>query len=459
MTAKITVSGNIGIFTGGTVLTTAADIANYVRTFMAEGSTDPDTAVAKLAALSDDQIVAAIEALDLEGEEPDDADLLIEDAVSKLQPGKPAEKEAPTDAEMKVQAANVSSMFTAADRIAAELDKAEHVTSIVLSDLKAAEDVATNAPRLLRALIQDRGADFVASLPRPGSEKKDVGENEPFDVYKRTESTGKGGHVEKTYFFMNEIADRTTKGREITQAINDLANGTGQYALYKDKMSAETEGGKLAQRRLNHRNMFKKALSLHYKFQDVRTYGIGADWATVPSDKKDGNGNAVRVITDSRVCIALWDKNASPPVSINMDVGKFLNLDLDKATKAGGGFDNLLATMKKKRKTSGNTGNGAAGETNKEGDKTPAVTNVNQANAVLAQLAGYLETTSAKAGIWTILNARKPDGKPADGSDDLLTLIFGTAEALGEWTSDPKLQERWIEWVKKNPGEPKKQAA
>lgn len=252
--------------------------------------------------------------------------------------------------------------------------------------------------------------------PVPGSKKKDVGDNEPFDryEYKNTE-----GNTVKASFYGNVAKDHPI-GAAILKRKEDVNNDAGLSDGDKRRKKSDIDAeftafqGKLrmAVAAYFHIKAMRKA------FPKVVNVGYAMTGKDVDNMKIDlSSPNIIRITSRVKDGVARY-----------FTIPNFLRLDIEKATAAGGSYEDIITSNKR-----------AQDDENPDEEKHVTIkTNRDFEDATIATL-NYLnfkfkDTVNTK----DILAFYK-----GAGSDARLRTLFDLAEVLTKITGIKELRDRY----------------
>lgn len=276
-----------------------------------------------------------------------------------------------------------------------------------INRVQTAKEEVLRGPVVIRNdLVRLFGATALRATAIPGTgTKTNPGKpNAPKDRYVYPKPKADGTPGEGVGWFWNDVVDFTPEGKKIIAEI----------AAIKEKMAkgggTRISDGKPLSRlesRLNTlRNQTKTAARLEHQIAAFEAYGLEVnlqyddDKETEPTRTKD---QVYYVNPKARA--KEWNI-----VSLNA----FLGYDVDKATKAGGTFKNLLDTAKRGTQS---------GSTTQDAAKVPAIANQDMAQDYIYETAAWgtaLTDDKSKEAEFTHL----VDRLSKEGSDDYLSAVF-----------------------------------
>ena len=422
---KVIISGDIGSFKTGQVLSDDAKIASYYRTCVNEGADKPTT-------MTDEDILACVYAHQDETMTPDDLDMVrIEQIESGRVPVDDTEPVTNDDANGKVESISAAReemkrASEVADRFTAELnaDIAEFISAKKTVNLKALQ---------FKLKLETVFGKAMLAWPIPGSTKKGndekfgVGNNQPFDKYSRYVA-GSGKKTVASSFY-GDIIDRTVFGKDNAKRRAQIIDSGSTDAKVKATAPAEYKRLSTADRKVvldqidNDRttaiSLIGRAVELFQKENEVRD-GLPLISFRYAADK-DGNihGRKVMVLT-----------NKSDGVTEAMTIGMFKSINVAAATLLGGNLGDVLETL------------GATDEEEEEKDQDGvAVMTLDTFAAAAADVLNFLEVTEEDGGKLGLFYARL--NKEGPDTDHELATYFKLKAQLELICSKPKFQERF----------------
>lgn len=367
---RVVVSGDLGAYTKGDVLTKDMDIADYLRTGYDEGADKPYTG-------TDDQILAIAKSIPFkatEGEDPategsSDWEIEIQEIMESRSRSNEmtgsADKPLP-DTRSDVAIASVSG--TTAHLVAAKLDANPHFREWLLAGAYAPEGVKVSPLNMLRGYLEVYGLTPDNDGYVSGFEKSILFQEIPSPDAKPSESYLKdhGDKVAKadykkfaefklsngeTYNWYEDAFDNMELGKTISaelKAISDGSPGAGKQT--------KTRTGEYASISLSHLKIkrdlwntrrtaalkcLKQGIAACYQWRDVLVDMAGRVGVKFAMDNR-GKPNAT--ISEGFSTIIVYDKR-SPEFATPYSVSGFNNLDVAKANGDGvGTYDDLIAS-------------------------------------------------------------------------------------------------------------------
>lgn len=228
-----------------------------------------------------------------------------------------------------------------------EDDKAqEEITACIDATMKAKAS-AVDVYALFRRIYTK---DELDAMPYPGTEAKDVGENQKPDIVKTTDNTGK--KITKTW--TNDFVSTLRRGKELENKIVDIKKEQktpGSVPALKGKGSEglAAELSDATARRNALRNMVKRAISVHHQYEAINAMPLvsirwikGKDGQTVMPDKC-GTAKG-RPVTGAPKPLWMFTTADAGEDGRDFSVTQMLAMDPAKALKAGGTLADLVAT-------------------------------------------------------------------------------------------------------------------
>jgi hypothetical protein len=309
---QITVTGNIGTFKGGQVLTTDKDIVRYHRVMVNEGADKPTT-------MSDDAILAAVKSVEGDSEDAEMA------RVALLETG----------GAVSVSAVNMSSL-TGVPAEAAKLAAIAAKDASLMSHVHELSEANVMQKRkgltVALSLGEAYTADELAQFPIPGTETG----NNP-DRYTVEGKNAKGVKTNKKRSFYRDFAEFTPEGAELKAKLQSIRDDASLGDKEKETRAAglETRLDYLA-------SVYASAVAFIVQLETINT--MFADKVEAVIQEGDDGEGSYSNSTKPMLVIDLIKKGESKVMS----VGAFLALK-PKAAE-GKGFKELIATSSRKGK-------------------------------------------------------------------------------------------------------------
>lgn len=369
---SVTVSGDIGEFTAGDVLTTDLDIAEYFRTQMLEGNDGKFD-------MDDAQIIGVVRAVPYvatEGEEAgsSDWDIAVCLAIEARMAGnvEPTEVENVTGRTLPDTRSAIA-VDLAPGAYGAWLDQNEAWRNAMHKAAMAPIDNALAPLHVGLATLAAHGVDIklngevttfksdMDGRPIPGSEPSDkylkdnngsvrTGDRYLFARYK---IKPKGSTTLVPYDYWKSVVDATAEGKAWLTELGHLKDAmpgakedrgpSGPYAKYsktlKQGMKRKAEMGYNGMSR-----GIQAFIGAWFVMRDIGTHAtlsknIGVAFqATTPGREP--------LVIDSVQPIVIWDKTVERGESKSYTVTSFANLDIEKAIAAGGTYTDVIESTK-----------------------------------------------------------------------------------------------------------------
>lgn len=269
---QVTVTGDLGSFKTGQVLTTGKEIADYHRVVLNEGADEPTS-------LSDEQIVTVVRTIAGDSE---DAEVERVGALQTFEQGlsdtddttddtETDDRSSPTQAQpdeiIQTEAA-ATGIRAAAIQMAALIATDTALMAELNGDLDAKERITVAPLKTMIRLRNIKGLDLDAA-PVPGS-KPVKGSNLMADRNKiMVRKTDGSGMVQKTVSFYDLLAASLPEGKRLDNAIAALDKAKADTSKAIRIGDHASDRAALVARRTNLRASIRKGVALHLQFKAV----------------------------------------------------------------------------------------------------------------------------------------------------------------------------------------------
>lgn len=413
---SFTVTGDIGAFTAGQVLTDEANVATYYRTVANEGADRPTK-------LTDKDILAIV--LSVEGDN-EDAEM---ERVSLIEAGKvPA---------ANVPKANVTMSAARKELEALELgkraDNNDTLTAHLVKVSDAKQWLSSCAYFIMKDFEAQYGRDVLLTFPIIGARSHDendlpTGHPNP-DCYKRPTKRKGGGKGQAMDYWHKHFAAGLKPIREMHDAIaaekakeGAAKLGERQLEAFENKYSARIESatGKVKQA-LELFQQLERAANYPacvISWEKERVFKWEDDGTTPVIDPKTKRQAFTWEVAEVEKPIYVEDADKETKLYYQYSIQQFLSLDFDKANENGGTFEALIDTVKREPRNEDEDGVGII-----IADKEDALTAING-------LASYLSEKANKIALIAFLMSAKDGNEDAKEALTALDAIAVTANGL-----------------------------